>query len=311
MISFRYHVFTIVAIFLAVALGIAVGNAYVQPALVQSLRQQTDQLRSGLHEWQSKYDRVNAELGSLEQATNVLQMVDGGQLAGARVVVVTQDGTDPDVLDRAVSALKTAQADVVAVLSVTDRMLPADGQAAADLAGVLGLAPSTPPSDVATVAATTLADRLAVGPPRKGAHPGDDVLDTLLRRQYVRFAGPVVPERDLPQIGGRGEIVVALSGSADPLTLAPNDFMVPFVEATVARGGLIAAGEAVTNADPFVGVLRGDDALSGTTMVTVDDLGWAWGGVALVLGLEHAMTTGQGGDYGVNDGAEAPIPPVP
>ena len=42
MISFRYHVVTIVAVFLALAIGLLGGAAFVQPALQEELQRQTD-----------------------------------------------------------------------------------------------------------------------------------------------------------------------------------------------------------------------------------------------------------------------------
>jgi hypothetical protein len=58
---------------------------------------------------------------------------------------------------------------------------------------------------------------------------------------------------------------------------------------------------------PYVALVRAA-GLDG--VVTVDDLDRAAGGSALVLGLDRLLSTGQGGDYGVKDGAE-PLPPPP
>ena len=45
MISFRYHIFTIVAIFLAVGLGVLMGTSVVQPALIDNLERQVGDLK--------------------------------------------------------------------------------------------------------------------------------------------------------------------------------------------------------------------------------------------------------------------------
>jgi Copper transport outer membrane protein, MctB len=311
-ISFRYHVFTIVAIFLAVALGIAVGNAYVQPALVNQLRNKTDGLAAELAQERDKYSHVVTENQGLLAATDVLPMLDGGQLTDRPVVVVTQDGADPDVLAQTTGALDEANADLVAVLSVTDRMLPPDQQPHPELAQLLGLPSGATPADVARVAAERLAERLASGPPRRGAQPGGgDLLDQLLRGQYLRFpTGYHLSEGGLTGVGGKDQTMIVLSGSPDGLALSPQSFMVPLVVALVRRGGSVAAGEAASSVDPFVSTLRSNAEVDGTTLVTVDDLAWPVGGAALVLGLERALWVGQGGDFGVRGGAEAPIPPV-
>jgi hypothetical protein len=314
LISFRYHVFTIVAIFLAVALGIAVGNAYVQPALVQQLQNRTDVLRSSLDRYRATVAEQDSAINQLTAAGDILPLLDGGQLAGRRVVVVTQDGADPDVLAQTARSLDEAQAELVAVLSATDRMLPADGQADPGLADLIGLSSSTPPEDVTAAAADRLAARLVTGPPRRGAQAGaGDVLDDLLREQYLRFPRgyPVVSEADLADVGGQAEIVIVLSGSSQGLALPPGAFALPLVQSLVERGATVGAGEPASTVDPFVEELRANGDLDGSALVTVDDAAWPIGGAALVLGLERATLDGAGGDYGWRGSAEAAIPPVP
>jgi hypothetical protein len=313
-ISFRYHVFTIVAIFLAVALGIAVGNAYVQPALVDQLRNQTDDLRVSLEQYRADVRRYETTTNQLISVGNILPVLDRHRLVGTPVVVVTQDGTDPAVLSQTASALGEAQADLVAVFAVTDRMLPTDGKRDPQLAELVGLPATASPSEVAARAADTLAERLVVGPPRRGAQAGGgDVLDALLRGQYLRFVRgyPKVSEGGLNDIGGRGEFVVVLSGSDEGLAMPPEAFAVPLVESLVRRGVTVAAGESAASVDSFVDALRGNADLGASRLVTVDDLGWPIGGAALVLGLERVVVSGDGGDYGVRGNADAPIPPLP
>jgi len=312
-ISFRYHVFTIVAIFLAVALGIAVGNAYVQPALVDQLQRRTQELTAQNAAYRGELRALEATVSQLQAAGDILPVLDRRGLVGVPVIVVTQDGTDPAVLEQTVNALDEAQADLRAVLSATDKVLPADTATRPDLAQIVGLPSDTPADEVAAGMADALAQRLFTGLPRRGAQPDRrDLLDELLRGQYLRFAqGRSVKETDLPTLGGRGEIVVVLSGSTEGLALPPESFVVPLVESLVSRGADVAAGEPASTADAFVDVLRGNGDLDGSTLVTVDDLDWPIGGAALVLGLERASTLGQGGHYGFRDSAESPIPPVP
>ncbi len=313
MISFRYHVFTIVSIFLAVALGIAVGNAYVQPALVDRLQKQTQELSARLATYRADNNDLETQVSRLQAATDILPVVDPRTIVGTSVIVVTQDGADPDALGQVTRALDETEADLTAVLSVTDKVLPSDASTRPELAQLLGAPADTPADDVATRLADALAARLVTGPPRRGAQPDrSDLLDELLRGQYLQFgAGHAVPEAELADLGGRGETVVVLSGSSDGVTPAPDSFAVPFVESLVARGAAVAAGEPASTADPFVDALRGNGDLDGSSLVTVDDLDWTIGGAALVLGLERASSLGQGGDYGYRGNAEAPIPPIP
>lgn len=313
MISFRYHVFTIVSIFLAVALGIAVGNAYVQPALVDRLQKQTQGLSGRLAAYRADKNDLEGQVAHLQAAGDILPVVDPRTMVGAPVIVVTQDGADPDVLEQTTRALDETQADLTAVLSVTDKVAASGVSTRPELAQLLGLPGDTPADDVANRLADALAARLATGPPRRGAQPDrSDLLDELLRGQYLEFAaGHTVPEAELPDLGGRGETVIVLSGSSDGLAVPPDTFAVPFVESLVTRGATVAAGEPASTADPFVDVLRDNGDLDPSTLVTVDDLDWTIGGAALVLGLERAASLGQGGDYGYRGNADGPIPPIP
>jgi Copper transport outer membrane protein, MctB len=312
-ISFRYHVFTIVAIFLAVALGIAVGNAYVQPALVRNLQGQTNGLRNDVRDLESKLSDVTAAYGRLMRGSDILSSMDTGSLAGVPVVVVAEDGVDAEALTQARSALDQAEADIVGMFSVTDRMAADDAQTRSQLAELLGMSASASPDDVTAAAAQALATRLVAGPPRRGAQPGGaDILDELLRGQFLAFPQGYsgLSESDLVGVGGGGEVIVVITGGEGPLALAPESFMVPLVRSALDRGASVGAGEPSVTTEPFVETLRSDGGLDGATLVTVDDLEWPIGGAALVLGLERLVTLGDGGDYGVKGGAEAPVPPI-
>ena len=48
MISFRFHVVSITAVFLAIAIGVVVGSTYVDRAIVESLQNRIDSVSSNL-----------------------------------------------------------------------------------------------------------------------------------------------------------------------------------------------------------------------------------------------------------------------
>ncbi len=309
MISFRVHVFTIVAIFLAVGLGIVVGNTFVQPALVDSLRSQTERLGQDLRDTRAEYDALQAQLVQAQAVGNILPVLDNGRLAGRAVIVVTHEGVDPHLLAETRDALATAHADLVAVFATTDRLAATDTATQQSLAEILQMPAETSPADLERRAAFELAQRLAVGlaKPADGS-TATDVLDQLLKAGFLSFPSgfPKVSGSALPQLGGQGEIVVALAGGQTDPAVLPEDFMVPLVGELLQRGASVAAGESSTTGYSFVGLLRAEP---GGAMVTVDDLDFSVGGAALVLGLERMLLTGQGGDYGIKAGATGSIPP--
>jgi hypothetical protein len=195
---------------------------------------------------------------------------------------------------------------------MSDRMAAVDDATRQRLATILG-----EPSDIdaATLqrrAAEILAERLAVGPPRRDVPPPpDDVLDKLLTDPDGFLTSPGITRDDLQRIGGRDEVVVVISGGQGDPAVQPKDFMVPLVEALAARGARVAAGESASTDYAFVGILRAvpADVLQPGTIVTVDDLDFPIGGAALVLGLERLLGSAEGGDYGIKEGATSSIPP--
>ncbi len=312
MISFRYHIFTIVAIFLAVGLGVLMGTSVVQPALIDNLERQVGDLKRDLSDTRAQVGELEAREEEQQRAGDILSLVDGGTLTDVPVVIVTHDGVDGRLLLQARQSLSEAGANLVAVLSATDRMAALDDQARESLGEILGMASGTDPVALRERAADVLAQRLAEVSPRRGSNPGqEDVLDRLLAANFLTTppGAPGVSPGDLPDIGG--QVIVVLSGGPDEPSVPPGDFLVPLVEGLVQLGATVAAGESASNEYPFVPELRSDDSVGdGARMVTVDDLDFSVGGAALVLGLERLLLLGQGGNYGIKPGATGPIPPI-
>ena len=310
MISFRYHIITIVAIFLAVGLGLLVGNTVVQPSLVRDLERRTNDLRDSLADRWAEVGDLRDRVGQLERAGDVLRQLDSGGLTGVSVVVVTHQGVEAGLLAETRAALDEAQADTVAVLTITDRMAVVDDATRQRLATILGEPSDTDAAVLQRRAAEILAERLAVGPPHRDVPPvPDDVLDKLLTDPDGFLTSPGITLDDLQRIGGRDQVVIVVSGGQGEPTVPAKDFMIPLVEGLVAHGARIAAGESASSDYAFVGDLRTDPAVSDRVIVTVDDLDLPIGGAALVLGLERLLASAEGGDYGIKEGATSPIPP--
>lgn len=305
MISFRQHVVTIVAIFLALALGLLAGSAFIQPRLVDQLRTQVERQRGTM-------DDLRGQVGDLEdrftdeQAFNdaALPHLTQGRLLTQDVVVIAQDGAEDAVVSGARQALEQAGATVV-VLSARGTLAPDDADAQAALAELLAL-PGVDPEDLPRRAAEALADRLASDERRVAGGP--DLLRDLLMQGYLAPVDAGLSDDAVAAIGGPDQIVVVLSGgqSEDP-AMAPEDFAVPLTQRLAELGIPVAAGESADTVVPFVPVLRASQ-LDG--LVTVDDIDESRGGAALVLGLDRLLLTGDGGDYGVKDDA-MPLPPLP
>jgi copper transport outer membrane protein MctB len=302
LISFRYHVVTIVAIFLALALGVLLGTTVVNQGVVENLSRRTndaarrsEQLRSQVTELQSQlrdWDRFGAA---------VEPMLVSGQLTSRQVVLVTQEGVDAGEVAGIRKALQDAGASVVSVIVVTNRMALRGVDDQNDLRTLLGAAAGEGPSGLAQLAARELAARLST-PLSPGAA---DVLRELLDARFLVLRGGAGPIDDIGQPDQAVSILAG--GNRDPI-LAPQAFLAPLTSALVESAWPVAAAETTTTVYPFVPLLRQDGAL-GDRLVTVDNADTMPGRIALVLGLRDLLENpGKGGHFGIKGGAAALIP---
>ena len=319
MISFRYHVVTIVAVFLALGLGVLAGTTVLDQGLVTNLKQRT-------RDAERETARVNRELTQVREQASQLQDLVGqaepflveGRLTGNDVVVVTYDGSDPTARNEAVGALEQSGANVVAILAVTAKMAAADPTDRSELESVLGLrasaaAAATAGAAAAVVrqAAASLADRLAVGgrpgglPPRKG---GTDLISALLDQGFLKSS---VAPGDIAQVGGPDQVVLVVTGGDRPPPVPVSTFMVPLVEELDQHpASWVAVGQSFGRSpEPLVPLIRRDSTVAGDRMVTIDDLDpQHFGGLQLVLALHTLIDQGRGGDYGIGPDSEGLLP---
>jgi hypothetical protein len=303
-ISLRYHVVTIVAIFLALAIGTLAGAAFVQPALQDELQNQTDRLQRNNDGLRAEVDDLRTQLASLgDFADAVAPSLTRDKLSGMPVVLVTQTGVEEGVLSQAQAALSNAGANVLTTVSATDELVSDDPATQEQLATIVG-EPTASADQLPTLAAQALAQGLSPST----TVVGGDVLNKLLSAGFLAPVGSGPSQSTLDEIGRPGQVVVVLSGGrGEEPTLPPEDFAVPLVTRLADLNVPVAAGESLLSDYPYVSLVRADGT-DGT--VTVDDLDQTMGGAALVLGLQDLIATGDGGAYGVKDGAN-PLPPLP
>jgi hypothetical protein len=303
-IPWRYHLVSIMAIFLALGLGVVVGTTVINPGLVKNLNNQTDDLRQKVLDLQSELETMGT---FTDQA---MPYIVGDKLLGEQVVIVTEEGVDARALSESRRALDLSGAEVLTTLTVRPTIAATSSAAQGDLATLLGLSQTTSRDELVNQAAQALADRLAEEPILD--LPGEtDVLGEMLSQGYITSSAPGVSDTTLEEIGGRGQLVVAIGGAIDQLEPPSGAFLQPFVTRLIADGVVTGAGESLADDDGFVAGLRATvDGSSGAPLVTVDNVDQPVGGSAMVLAMGEAITQGTGGHYGVKDGASRLLPPV-
>jgi hypothetical protein len=299
-ISFRFLLVSIVAVLLALALGVLAGTAVISPRLIRELEREAGQ-------WQARAERLQAEVEVLDAFVGeALPYLTEGRLLGTEAVVVTQEGVDPSLLAAARRALTEAGATEVAVLSARAELASRDPEVERRLSELLGR-PAAPPEDLPAIAAQALATRLAIGGNRRGGGPDEpDVLRELLEAGFVASIGPDLA--DPREVGGPDQVVVVVAGGEGDPSLDPSAFLLPLARALVSRGAWVAAAEGMESRYGFVAALREDGSVPREDVVTVDDLDAAMGSAALVLGLERLIDLGRGGHYGVHGDSLIPTP---
>jgi Copper transport outer membrane protein, MctB len=305
MISFRYYLITIVAIFLALGLGVLAGSTVLDQGLVNSLQAQTNRLKTDLGDLRGRVNDLTFQVDKANEFSDaVVPIIARGRLVGRQVVVVTdQGGIDGGSSDHAIAALRAGGADIVTALRIDPRIGGSGTSARDGLAAALGLPASTAPRTLDAKAASALAHRLAVGEQR----PADDVLSRLEDSGLVTQLIDAAPTA----IGGANQAIVVVHGGGETDLPHPSSFLLPLVDDLVRAEKMnVAATEALAAQPQFVEELRGSSAIGSNEMVTVDNVDQGMGQVALVAGLQQLIEVDQGGAYGVKVNADDVTPPL-
>jgi hypothetical protein len=133
MIDFRYHLVSLVSVFLALAVGIVLGAGPLEGSIGQTLTDQVDALRNDR-------DTLRDDLASAETAlqhreefiTAVTPALVDEQLGGRSVVLVPLPGAETNELDSLTTALEGAGATVTGRVGVTTTWTDPGEQAARD-----------------------------------------------------------------------------------------------------------------------------------------------------------------------------------
>jgi hypothetical protein len=304
-ISFRFHLVSLVAVFLALGLGVLSGTTVLNRGIVNRLEKQTDEFARVAEQLREELDEVEADLDSWELfGAEIESFLVDGRLAQAEVILVTQEGTDEEGIGAAREAIDEAGGEAVALFSVTARMGLLDEEARQDMAAILGGTTADGPEELRAQAASELADRLVFG-----SDAAPQLLQQLLDGGFLLDEGPPL-DGGLEDLGGSDELVVVVAGGDAPPVLDPGAFLAPLVADLAQNGTSVAAVETARTAYPFVPLLRADGEVEGRAL-TVDSVDRVWGRVALVLGLADVMAGREPGDYGVKEGATDLLPPLP
>jgi hypothetical protein len=299
-ISLRYHVVSIAAVFLALAVGVVLGSAGVSDRLLAAVSNEADDLAGQVQTLRAERDGLAAgQRASDEFARRVGPAAVRGLLQGSGVTLVTSaaDAADRDAV---LALLQQAGASVGGEVALTPAVGdPARADQLRELtAELLPTGAQLPAAtDTGSLVGGLLGGIVLAATPQQGGQPivaqqADAVLAGLAA------AGFVAPgTRPQP-----GNVVLVLTGGAlQGVDAGDAAAVVARLAAQLdhAGGGAVLAGRTGSaDATGAVGVARADPGIV-QRISTVDDVQTGAGQVSAVLALREQLD-GRAGSYGTS-----------
>jgi hypothetical protein len=306
-IDFRYHVVSLVAVFLALTLGIVIGTTQLDRVVLGNLRGQVSSLDTDKRALQRDVGGLRQQIRDADSLTAALApRVVAGALNHARVALVSTPQAGGTLSEEVQKALEQAGARVTGRIQLTEDYT--DPVRRADLKSYVtgGGQPAgfqLPESDDASVLAAALLSYVLVRGGEADQAAVNQVLSGFASLQMLRIEGGQPSPGDYAVLVAAGPVrgtsapdrVRALGQLAAALDRRGKGVLVAGTPATAAPGGLVAA-------------VRADSGLAGAVS-TVDNANTAAGRIATVFALAE-QGRGRSGQYGAADAAQAPTPPT-
>ncbi len=300
MVNFRYHLVSLIAVFMALALGVVLGSGPLATGIGDSLSGDLNKVRAERDAARAELEARAGETAVRDEALLAMGAdAAAGVLQGTVVAVVVMPGADAADQKAAADAVRSAGANTLTV-TFTQAWQEID-QAflqgyAGQLAGYVETVPGTRPEGIVAAA-------LAKGLRDYGAAESEsEVILSLLTGGDDGFVeldtNPSAPVNAVLIVGARME-PAAIEGAADrePASIVAG---IASVLSTVTLGASTVAGDGLVDA-----VRAADLATS-----SIDSVGTAPATVAVPFALVRELQ-GEHGHYGSGAGALAPMPRLP
>ena len=319
MIDFRYHLVSIVAVFLALAIGIVLGSTELQGSTIDGLRTLSNSLRSQL-------SAVSAQRDGLVQQTSAndafLQTAEpkllSAMLTGHRIVLVTEPGAPSAITGGIEKAAGYAGATVTGTVALQPKFNDLSGTTRSSLAAIntalatTDLTELTPAADlqtayqqgaaqlIATAILNTTDGELGLTTPQAQTLLGEYAKSGFLTTSGAPWNRATLAVIVAPQ-------AAPADGANDPANLVLLALAGQFAQASAAT---LVAGPSTSSAGSAsaISVLRGS-SVSGQVS-SVDNADTALGQISTIWALADQQAGGKANSYGIS-GASAVSPAVP
>jgi hypothetical protein len=306
-INFRYHVVSLTAVFLALAIGLVVGTAALNGPVADGLRNQLAALNKDNSNKRDQVNQYREELNrNQEFATELAPTVLNGKLAGRKLLVLALPGSDTYV-DGVVSMLTIAGATVTARVSVQDKFFdPGTSLELLDLANQSSQPTiSTENLPVNSDGVETASAQLALalfqrtGPVQASAGDVTTVLTAYTKQNYLTVADKAVG-------GAEGAVIVSGPPPVDQDAAKKSQSAVTLATQFSRNKPVVIAGDGVGDGN-LIAAVRSDPILV-KEISTVDNASTVQGQVATGMAAVERIIQDKVGQYGLAAGASSLVP---
>jgi hypothetical protein len=322
-IDFRYHLVSIVAVFLALAIGIVLGSTELQGHTIDALNAASNLLNSQLNATRAQRNSYQALNSAGEQ---YLQTAEPKLLArlldGQRVVLVTEPGAQGSVVSGIKQAVTDAGATVSGQLTLqpvfndttgaTQSSLSSINQSIASSDNTQLHAVTNPQTADQQQAAQLIADAIlekTASQPGLSAAQAQTVLTYYAQANYLSVSGNPAAPADRATLA---VLVTPQNAPSDGANDPANQVLLAIAqEFAAASAATVVAGDTAGSAQPgsAMSVLR-SSSVSGAVS-SVDDADMTLGQITVVDALATQLAGGKPNSYGIS-GASAVSPnPLP
>jgi hypothetical protein len=304
-ISLRSHAISLAAVFLALAVGVALGSGLLSDTVLSGLRDDKQELQNQIDGLTDQKNALNEKLSAAgEFDSQMSPRILHDSIAGKSVAVFRTPDAEDDDVDALTRMVEQAGGTVTGTVSLTEEFV--DANSAEKLLSVV----NSPIVPAGAQLSTTSVDQ--------GSQAGDLLGITLLINRDPRVPAVNDQQRDtvLTALRDTGFLTYAdRVGAANTALLVTGGGLGDDAGnkgATVARfaaglaphgsGTVIAGRDGAASGTAAVAVTRSDPALT-SSVSTVDDVDAASGRITTVLALQDLINGGRPGQYGDGQGA--------
>jgi hypothetical protein len=306
-IDFRYHLVSIVSIFLALAVGIVLGAGPLKEDIGNTLTSEVTRLRADRTQLREQLEQANQAAQARDEFTEASnKSLLAGRLQDSTLTVVVLPGADANLVKSTTSTLALAGAKIGSTVTVLDSWVDPEKETfRSTLGDQLAPAVQVPVDDGGNVIDAVLARALLTKAGGSGAGSAE-ALEGLRTGELIRYT----PD-DITTATGAVVIGGPVSGGSAAERTAQAEALSSLAGALDSAGnGAVLVGQAADGGDnPQVSVVSvarqdGDQAKE---LTTVDTGSLPMGQASVVFGLLEQFA-GNSGQYGLEADATAAFP---